>query len=352
MIWPAGRRMGAAATSAGEAPMARAAPGGGAAEELDQLELMTEEDRRTADREPPRIEGRSPFRLAMERFRRDKVAMASVTFIVLLALFALTAPLIAKAVGHPPNDQSHLYEMTTEGGLPKGPNLERKFFFGADQYGRDLLVRIAYGARISLIVGIVATGLALLMGVTIGLLTGFYGGWIDTVLSRFMDVLLSIPLLLLALALVAVFRPSLQVIIAVIVFVSWTYIARIIRGQVLSLREKEFVEAQHSLGAGNLRIIFRDVLPNLVASILIYATLIIPANILFEAYLSFLGLGVPPPTATWGQMLSDATDYYRVAWWMLLFPGVALLGTTLAFNLAGDGLRDALDPRGQQVIHQ
>jgi ABC-type dipeptide/oligopeptide/nickel transport system permease subunit len=326
MIWRAGRRMEAAAMSAGEAPMARAAPGGGSAEELDHLDLMTEEPV-AAGGEQPRIEGRSPFRLAMERFRRDKVAMASVGFILLLALFALTAPLIAKAVGHPPNDQSHLYEMTTEGGLPKGPNLEQKFVFGADQYGRDLLVRIAYGARISLVVGIVATGLALLIGVTVGLLTGFYGGWIDTLLSRFMDVLLSIPLLLLALALVAVFRPSLQVIIAVIVFVSWTYIARIIRGQVLSLREKEFVEAQRSLGAGNLRIIFRDVLPNLVAPILIYATLIIPANILFE-------------------------DYYRVAWWMLLFPGVALLGTTLAFNLTGDGLRDALDPRGQQVIHQ
>jgi len=242
--------------------------------------------------------------------------------------------------------------MTTEDGLPKGPNLDRKFYLGADQFGRDVLVRIAYGARVSLVVGIVATGFALLVGVTVGLITGFYGGVVDTVLSRFMDVLLSIPLLLLALALVAVFRPSLQVIIAVIVFVSWTYIARIIRGQVLSLREKEFVEAQRSLGAGNLRIIFRDILPNLVAPILIYATLIIPANILFEAYLSFLGLGVPPPTATWGQMLADATDFYRVAWWLLLFPGLALLGTTLSFNLAGDGLRDALDPRGQQVVHQ
>jgi ABC-type dipeptide/oligopeptide/nickel transport system permease subunit len=335
----------------GEAPMARAAPGGGAAEELDQLDLMTGEERAPAGGEPPRIEGRSPFRLAMERFRRDKVAMASVGFILVLALFALAAPLIARTTGHPPNDQSQLYEMTTEGGIPKGPNLDRKFLFGADQFGRDILVRVAYGARVSLVVGIVATGFALLVGVTVGLITGFYGGLVDTLLSRFMDVLLSIPLLLLALALVAVFRPSLQVIIAVIVFVSWTYIARIIRGLVLSLREKEFVEAQRSLGAGNLRIIFRDVLPNLVAPILIYATLIIPANILFEAYLSFLGLGVPPPTATWGQMLSDATDYYRVAWWMLLFPGVALLGTTLAFNLAGDGLRDALDPRGHQVIH-
>src|SRR4029450_4929142 len=228
--------------------MARAAPGGGAAEELDQLDLMTGE-RPPAGGEPPRIEGRSPFRLAMERFRRDKVAMASVTFIVLLALFALAAPLVAKATGHPPNDQSQLYEMTTEDGLPKGPNIEKKFIFGADQFGRDVLVRIAYGARVSLVVGLVATGFALLIGVTVGLLTGFYRGWVDTLLSPFLDVLLSIPPLLRA-------RHT----VAVLVFVRWPYIARIIRGQVPSLRQKEFVEAQHSLGAGNLRIIFRDVL--------------------------------------------------------------------------------------------
>ena len=199
--------------------MARAAPGGGSAEELDHLDLMTEEPL-SAGGEQPRVEGRSPFRLAMERFRRDKVAMASVVFILLLALFALAAPLVAKGTGHPPNDQSQLYEMTTDAGIPKGPNIERKFYFGADQFGRDLLVRIAYGARVSLVVGIVATGFALLLGVTVGLITGFYGGVVDTLLSRLMDVLLSIPLLLLALALVAVFRPSLQVIIAVIVFVS------------------------------------------------------------------------------------------------------------------------------------
>jgi ABC-type dipeptide/oligopeptide/nickel transport system permease subunit len=295
----------------------------------------------------PLIEGRSPSRLAMERFRRDKVAMASVGFIGLLLLFALSAPLIARATGHPPNDQSHLYEMTTAAGHPTGPNLELRFFFGADQFGRDILVRIAYGARISLCVGVVATALTMLVGVAAGLLAGYWGGVVDLAVSRLIDLLLSIPILLLALALLAVFRPSLLVIIAVIVLVSWTYIARIIRGQVLSLREREFVEAQRSLGASDLRIMVHDILPNLAPAIVVYATLIIPTNIMFEASLSFLGLGIQPPTATWGQMLSDATEFYRIAWWMLLFPGAVLLGTTLAFNLAGDGLRDALDPRSR-----
>jgi ABC-type dipeptide/oligopeptide/nickel transport system permease subunit len=303
-----------------------------------------------ARQEPSGVEGRSPLRLALARLRRDKVAMVSAGFVLALVLVGLFAPLIAKATGHPPNDQSHLYEMTTAAGLPKGPDFGERFFFGADQFGRDVLVRVAYGARISLVVGIVATGFALVVGVTVGLVAGYYGGAVDMALSRVMDVFLSIPLLLLSLALLAVVRPSLQVIIAVIALVSWTYIARVIRGQVLALRELDFVEAQRSLGASNLRIIFRELLPNLVAPITVYATLIIPANIVLEASLSFLGLGIQPPTATWGQMLADAAELYRVAWWMLLFPGAALLGTTLAFNLVGDGLRDVLGPRGEQLL--
>jgi peptide/nickel transport system permease protein len=296
-----------------------------------------------------RIEGRTPTQLALARIRKDRVAVASFFFIILLVLIAVFAPLIVKVIGHAPNDTGLYDKMTNEFGNPKGPNPGLGFWFGADNFGRDLFSRVVYGARVSLVVGVVATGLAISIGVVVGMLAGFYRGWIDTLLSRLMDILLSIPFLLLALALVSVFRPSLWIIIFVIAFVTWTYIARVIRGQVLSLREKEFVEASRSLGASNLRIIFREILPNLAAPIIVYATLIIPANILTEAYLSFLGMGVPPPTATWGQMLADANTYYTVAWWMLVFPGLALLLTTLAFNLLGDGLRDAFDPRGSQT---
>jgi len=296
-----------------------------------------------------RIEGRTPTQLAYARLKKDRVAVASFFFIVLLVLVAAGAPLVVKLLGHSPNDTSLYDRMTNEFGNPKGPNLKLHFWFGADNFGRDLFSRVVYGARVSLVVGVVATGLAISIGVVVGMVAGFYRGWIDTALSRLMDILLSIPFLLLALALVSVFRPSLQIIIFVIAFITWTYIARVIRGQVLSLREKEFVEAARSLGASNMRIIFREILPNLAAPIIVYATLIIPANILTEAYLSFLGMGVPPPTATWGQMLSDANTYYTVAWWMLVFPGLALLLTTLAFNLLGDGLRDAFDPRGTQT---
>jgi peptide/nickel transport system permease protein len=165
-----------------------------------------------------------------------------------------------------------------------------------------------------------------------------------------MDVILSFPFLLTALTLVAIFSPSVYISIMIIAFFGWVYIGRIVRGQVLSLREKEFVEAARSLGASDLRIMFGDVLPNLVAPILVYATLLIPTNILAEASLSFLGLGVKPPTATWGQMLAEAQDYYEVAWWFFAFPGLALLITVLAFNLLGDGLRDALDPRATQTL--
>jgi peptide/nickel transport system permease protein len=292
------------------------------------------------------IEGRTPTRLALRRLRRDPLALASLGFLLVLCVVALAAPLIVGLIAHPPNDTSHYQQTTTAIGTPKGPNLGLRFFFGADQFGRDLLSRVLYGARVSLLVGVLATGVAVVFGVSVGLLAGYHRGWVDTLLSRLVDMLLSIPFLLLALALVAVLRPSLWIVVLVISLTTWTYLARIIRGQVLSLREREFVEAARCLGAGDLRIMLREILPNLVGPIIVYATLAIPSNILFEAYLSFLGLGPPPPTATWGQMLADANGFYQVAWWMVVFPGVALLATTLAFNLLGDSLRDALDPRG------
>jgi ABC-type dipeptide/oligopeptide/nickel transport system permease subunit len=219
-----------------------------------------------------------------------------------------------------------------------------------------VFARVLYGARVSLEVAIIATALSVTIGVTVGLVAAYYRGWVDTILSRLTDVVLAFPILLFGIGLASacslgngcaggLIKPGLSVVIFVIVVVNWTYIARIIRGQVLSLREKEFVDAARSLGASNGRIIFREILPNLVAPIIVYSTLVIPQNILFEAALSFLGVGIQPPDASWGQMLADATGIFDTAWWYMLFPGAALLMTVLAFNLLGDGLHDALNPR-------
>jgi peptide/nickel transport system permease protein len=290
---------------------------------------------------PGAIRGRGPWRLAWERLRRDPVAIAAAATILLIAAAAVVAPTIAHAVGHGADDQYHDIGLTTAG-LPVGPG--RHFPLGTDNLGRDLLVRIVYGARISLLVGVVATLLATVAGVVVGLVAGYFGGLVDLVLARFMDMVLSFPYLLLAIALVSVFGPSLTITVAVIAFFSWAAIGRVVRGQTLSIREKEYVEASWSVGSGAVRVMFVDILPNLLAPVLVLATLLVPTAIVFEATLSFLGLGVPPPTPTWGGMLSDSLSFYRVAWWFPLFPGLALLATTLAFNLLGDSVRDALDP--------
>jgi peptide/nickel transport system permease protein len=290
----------------------------------------------------PAIQGRSPWQLAWRRLRRDRWAMASLATICALVLVAVLAPLVVKVVGHPPNAQYRDTGLTLDGS-PVGPG--STFWLGTDNLGRDVLSRIIYGTRVSLLVGVVATGISVVIGVAIGLVAGFYGGFVDTVLSRFVDTMLSFPFLLTAIALVSIVGPSLSVSIFVIVLFSWTGIARIVRGQVLSIREKEYIEAARSLGAGPLRTMLIDVLPNLTGPLIVYATLLVPTAIVFEATLSFLGLSVVPPTATWGNMLSDAQQYYTQAWWFIAFPSLALLVTTLAFNLLGDGLRDALDPR-------
>ncbi len=289
------------------------------------------------------IQGRSPWQLAWARLRQDRMAIGSTIVIVLITLVAIFAPVIAHLVGHAPGDQFP-FEGLSPYGLPIGPG--KKFLFGTDDLGRDVLVRVVYGARVSLIAGVVASALAVVFGLVVGMTAGYFGTAVDTVLSRFMDVILSFPLLLFAIALIALVGPSLGVSIAVIAFFSWASVGRIIRGQTLSLREKEFVEAARSLGASDLRIMFVDILPNLVAPLIVYATLLIPLSIGFEATLSFLGLGVVPPTPTWGNMLAESETYYKVAWWYIIFPGGALLLTTLAFNLLGDSVRDALDPRG------
>ena len=309
--------------------------------------------------QPLSVARKSPTRLFWERLRQDKAALAGGAVIVVLVLIAIFGGPIAKAVtGHGPN--ATYDNMTDAYGVPYGPN--GSFWFGADSAGRDLFVRTMYGARTSLFVGVVATGFALTIGLVVGLLAGFFGGIVDTILSRLADVLLAVPQILIAVGVVAAcstskegcnlrlfhLKPGLPVVIAVITVFSWSYIARIVRGYTLSLREKEFVEAARSLGAGNVRILATEVLPNLVGPLIVYATLLIPTNILFEAALSYLGLGVPATTPSWGAILNDASGLYDVAWWLMLFPGAFLIVTTLAFNLLGDGLRDAFDVRSER----
>ena len=297
--------------------------------------------------EGQKIEGRSPWLLAWQRLRRDRVAMISMVVIVLIILMAIFAPLATWITGHPPNEQYRQIGLTPDG-LPKGPSSQ--FWMGTDDLGRDIFVRIAYGARVSLLVGVVATGIAVAIGVIVGLAAGFFGGFVDTVLARLVDVILCVPFLLVAIALVSITGPGLSITILVIGFFSWASVARIVRGQVLSLREREFVEAARSLGASDRRIMFVDILPNVLAPVIVYTTLLIPVVIVIEATLTFLGLGLPPPTADWGGMISDGQAYYTTSWWFLIFPGAALLITTLAFNLFGDGVRDAFDPRSDQLL--
>jgi ABC-type dipeptide/oligopeptide/nickel transport system permease subunit len=366
------------------------------------------------------IAARSPLELFWRRLRQDKVALVALGFIILLVLVAIFADQIISITGQrPPNEQSTKY--LDEFGSASGPSSAN--WFGTDGLGRSVFSRVLIGAQVSLKVAFIATALIVVIGVTLGMVAGYYRGWTDTLLSRTMDVILAFPVLLLALGLGAacsfgngcipmnfnligiivlavgiagalattawratrkvpegaqrdrasdlivaalpwlvviipgavmwlflkdhdaLIKPGLSVVIFIIALAGVPYMARIIRGQVLSLREKEFVEAARSLGASDSRIIFRHILPNLVAPIIVYTTLIIPTNILFEAALSFLGVGVQPPTASWGAMIADAIEIFDTAWWYMTFPGLALLLTVLAFNLVGDGLQDALNPR-------
>ena len=303
-------------------------------------------------------ETRSASRLFWERFREDKAALVATGVIGVLVLIAFFGgPLASHITGHP-DTQQYQDIMQDEFGLPKGPNAQ--FWFGADGEGRDLLVRTMYGARTSLIVGVVASLIAVLIGLVVGLIAGYFRGFVDTSLSRVGDVMLAMPQLLISIGIVAacssnkngcvagLVQPGIVLVIIIIVIFSWPYIARIVRGFTLSIREKEFVEASRSLGAGDFRIIFREIVPNLIGPIIVYTTLLIPQSILFEAALSYLGLGVPPGTASWGGLLNDAQRFYDTAWWLMLFPGLFLVITTLAFNLLGDGLRDAFDVRGDR----
>ena len=302
------------------------------------------------------VAARSPMQLFWRRFRKDKVALVALGFIAVLILCAIFATPITKIVGAPPPNVQETSSLD-DFGLPTGPSSDH--WFGVDPIGRDVFSRVLHGAQVSLLVAFIGTGLSVFFGVVLGIISGFYRGWTDTLIARTLDVMLAFPVLLFGLGVATacsgengclggLIQPGLSVVIAIIVLANTPYVARIIRGQVLSLREKEFVEASRSLGAGNGRIMFRDVLPNLVAPIIVYSSLFIPANILLEAALSFLGVGVQPPTPSWGDMLSDAVSNFDTAWWFMFFPGMALLLTVLAFNLVGDGLQDALNPKGSQ----
>jgi ABC-type dipeptide/oligopeptide/nickel transport system permease subunit len=303
------------------------------------------------------VEGRSLGQIAWIRLRRDRVALAGGVVVALLVLVAIFAPLIVRLIGHPPDEfHQQLIDPSLQTARGRWGGMSWEFPFGLEpQNGRDIFSRILYGARISLLVAFLATVVAMVIGTTLGVIAGFLGGWVDTLISRTMDIFLAFPLLLFTIALAGVIPDQafglsgnglrVGLLVVIIGFFSWPYIGRIIRGQTLSLREREFVDAARSLGARNSYILFRELLPNLVAPILVYSTLLIPTNILFEAALSFLGVGVRPPTPTWGGMLSDAVQWYTIAPNFMIFPGLAIFVTVLAFNLFGDGLRDALDPR-------
>ncbi len=296
------------------------------------------------------IEGRSLSQIAWMRLKRDKVALAGFWVIMFLIAVALVAPLLVKLNGHPPNVFYSDKIDPNLGGLPKGRfgGVDGNFWLGVEPgSGRDLFSRIVYGARISLLIAVSATLVSVAIGAVLGVTAGYFGGWIDNAISRVMDLLLAFPVLIFSIALIAVVQGVSRtlVLVGVIGFFGWPYIGRIIRGQTLSLREREFVDAARSLGASNSHILFKQLLPNLAAPILVYATLIIPTNILLEAALSYLGVGVKPPTPSWGEMLSSAVSWYSVDPTFVAVPGLALFITVMAFNLFGDGLRDALDPR-------
>jgi peptide/nickel transport system permease protein len=303
------------------------------------------------------IEGRSLGRIAWLRLRRDKAATGGLIVVVVLVAVAVIGPFF---VQNPDTYHPNLINATYS--RPNGPfgGISLAHPLGVEPItGRDMLARVVVGARYSLLIGFLATLLAVIIGVIMGVIAGYFGGWVDSVIARAMDVFLAFPLLVFAIALVGVIPGSafglsgntlrVALLVFIIGFFAWPYMGRIIRGQTLSLREREFVDAARSLGARGHYVMFRELLPNLVGPILVYATLLIPTNILFEAALDYLGVGLILPTPSWGQMLSTAVtqQYFLVDPMYMIIPGVAIFITVMAFNLFGDGLRDALDPRSR-----
>jgi peptide/nickel transport system permease protein len=288
------------------------------------------------------IEHRGAWEEVWLRFRQDRFAIAGLAVIVILVLVAILAPWIAP---HDPTIQFR--DGLQADGMPVAPSA--KFLLGTDNLGRDLLSRVMWAARVSLLIGVVANSLALTIGVILGIVAGFFRGVTETLMMRATDVMMAFPIYMLAIALVSVLKPSIWILIFVIGFVYWTPMTRVIHGEVLSIREKEFVAAARLTGCTNVRILYRHILPHLVAPIIVYATLGIGSIILFEATMSYIGLGVQPPTPSWGSMIATGQPYYLTAPLLVVAPGVMMVVTVLAFNLVGDALRDALDPLQRNV---
>ncbi|MFC7704426.1 ABC transporter permease [Plastorhodobacter daqingensis] len=274
---------------------------------------------------------------ALRRLSRRPLALIGLAIIVIAVLGALLAPWLTP---HAPNEQ--YFDGLTLEGAPMPPG--GAFALGTDLLGRDLLTRILYGARTSLVIGIVANGLALLIGTVIGVTAGYFRGWLGTLLMRFTDLMMAFPALLLAICLAAIFRPSLWIVVMVIALVNWVQTARVIYTETTSLAEREFIAAERTLGAGTFRILGLHILPHLVPTIIVWGTLGISTTVLLEATLSFLGVGVQPPVPSWGNIIFENQTWFQAAPWLVFFPGLAILMLALAFNLLGDALRDVLDP--------
>ncbi|MCM0083427.1 ABC transporter permease [Geomonas sp. Red32] len=267
------------------------------------------------------------------RFKENRFSVAGLAVIAVLFLISFAAPLLTQ---YRPETINAWHVL-----LPPSS----AHWFGTDELGRDVLTRIIYGARVSLKVGFVAVGISVAIGVVVGLLSGFYGGWTDSILMRLVDIMLCFPTFFLILAVIAMLEPSINYIMMIIGLTSWTGVARLVRAEVLSLKSRDFVLAARVLGASDARIIFRHILPNALSPVLVSATLGVAGAILTESALSFLGIGVQPPTPSWGNILTSGKDYIEFAWWLSLYPGLAILVTVLSYNLVGEGIRDALDPR-------
>ncbi len=280
---------------------------------------------------------RGVWRRAWDSLRRDKLALLGAVIVLLFVIVAVFAPALA-----PHDPAAQFQDGLSQLGAPLPPG--GKFPLGTDDLGRDLLSRLIYGARVSLIIGLLANGLAVVIGVTVGAVSAYAGGIVGTVLMRLTDITMAFPVLLFAIALIAITGPSLTNVVAAIAILYWTTTARVIHGMVLSLKEREFVEAARALGATGTRILLLYILPHLVSVIVVYTTLGIATTVLVEASLSYVGISVPLPTPTWGNMINEAQNYYHSDPWMMIFPGLAILVTVLGFNLLGDWLRDTLDP--------